>query len=120
MAHKPISITNLSLEFPHKICFSGFSTQILPGERIGIIGRNGTGKSSLKILTDNMDSSSGRISGTEGLRIGYVPQTVLQHAVLSGGERFNKSFSDALASHPDVLVLDEPTNHLDQNTKYLL
>lgn len=121
MAHKPISITNLSLEFPHKICFSGFSTQILPGERIGIIGRNGTGKSSLlKILTDNMDSTSGRVSGVDGLRVGYVPQTVLQHTDLSGGERFNKSFSDALASHPDVLVLDEPTNHLDQNTKYSL
>ena len=121
MVHKPITITNLSLEFPHKVCFAGFSAQILPGERIGIIGRNGTGKSSiLKILMGNMNPSDGKISGLESLQIGYVPQTVLEHNDLSGGERFNKAFSQALAGNPDVLILDEPTNHLDQNTKFSL
>lgn len=121
MAHRPISIVNLSLEFPHKVCFNGFSTQILPGDRIAIIGRNGTGKSSLvKMLLGEMDGTTGRISGLDGLNIGYVPQTVLEHDNLSGGERFNKAFSEALACNPDVLILDEPTNHLDQNIKYSL
>lgn len=121
MAHRPINIVNLSLEFPHKVCFDGFSTQILPGDRIAIMGRNGTGKSSLvKMLLGEMDGTTGRISGLDGLNIGYVPQTVLEHDNLSGGERFNRVFSEALACNPDVLILDEPTNHLDQNTKYSL
>lgn len=121
MAHKPISIVNLSFELPHKVCFAGFNTQILPGDRIAIIGRNGTGKSSLvKMLLGEMDGTSGSIKGLEGVNIGYVPQTVLEHDNLSGGERFNKSFSEALACNPDVLILDEPTNHLDQNVKHSL
>jgi len=121
MAHKPITITNLSLEFPHKVCFAGFSAQILPGDRIGIIGRNGCGKSSiLKMLMGVMDSTGGGISGLDSLRIGYVPQTVLEHGDLSGGERFNKAFTAALAQNPDILILDEPTNHLDQGTKHSL
>ncbi len=121
MAHKPISIKNLSLELPHKVCFAGFNTQILPGERIGIIGQNGTGKTSLvKMLMCEKDSSGGTIYGLDGLDVGYVPQTVLEHSELSGGQRFNKALSEALAKHPDILILDEPTNHLDQNTKYSL
>lgn len=121
MTHKPISITNLSLKLPHKVCFEGFSTQILPGERIGIIGRNGIGKSSmLKIIMNDMDSTTGKIINVDTLKIGYVPQTVLEYDDLSGGERFNKSFTEALAKKPDILLLDEPTNHLDQNTKYSL
>lgn len=121
MAHKPIFINNISLELPHKVCFSDFSTQILPGERIGIIGRNGSGKSSLlQMLIGKKDTSSGYIKGLDGLSIGYVPQTVLEHDDLSGGERFNKAFTVALSEQPDVLILDEPTNHLDENTKYSL
>lgn len=119
MAHKPIVINNISLELPHKVCFSGFSAQILPGERIGIIGRNGSGKSTLlRMLVGETDVRAGHIKGLEGLAVGYVPQTVLSHDDLSGGERFNKAFTDALANQPDVLILDEPTNHLDENTKY--
>lgn len=121
MSHKPIIITNLSLDFPHKVCFEGFNTQILPGDRIGIIGRNGSGKSSLvKMLMGQMDPSGGRITGIDDLTVGDVPQTVLEHSELSGGERFNKAFTEALAVQPDLLILDEPTNHLDQNVKYSL
>lgn len=121
MSHQPITITNLSLDFPHKVCFEGFNTQILPGDRIGIIGRNGSGKSSLvKMLMGQMDPSGGKITGIDDLTVGYVPQTVLEHTELSGGERFNKAFTEAIATQPDLLILDEPTNHLDQNVKYSL
>ena len=32
---------------------------------------------------------------------------------MSGGERFNRALSKALANNPDIFILDEPTNHLD-------
>lgn len=121
MKHKPIEIQNLAFELPHRQCFAGFSTQILPGDRIAIIGRNGAGKSSLlKMIMGEMEPSSGRIMNNDRLVIGYVPQTVLDHADLSGGERFNEAFTDAISENPDLLVLDEPTNHLDQKTRYSL
>ena len=47
MNHKPIQLKNVSLSFPHKICFEAFNAQIPYGSRIAIMGRNGSGKSSL-------------------------------------------------------------------------
>jgi ATPase subunit of ABC transporter with duplicated ATPase domains len=108
----PIQIIDFSLSFPHKVCFENFSTQISFGDRVGIIGRNGGGKSSLlKMIADkNFDVS-----------IGYIPQIIDDFDSLSGGERFNKSLSLALSKNPPMLLLDEPTNHLDlQNRKSLM
>lgn len=121
MKHKPIEIRDLSFELPHRPCFSGFSTQIQSGDRIAIIGRNGAGKSSLlKMIMGEIEPSSGTIMNNDRLVIGYVPQTVLDHADLSGGERFNEAFTDAISEKADLLILDEPTNHLDQKTRYSL
>lgn len=112
MIHKPILLNNLSLEFPHKTCFTDFSCTIPYGSRIAIIGKNGSGKTSLlqmirKSLFD--------------INIGYVPQIIENNDHLSGGQRFNKALSHALSLEPDILMLDEPTNHLDlDNRKSLM
>ena len=103
MIHKPITLNNLSLEFPHKTCFTDFSYNIPYSSRIAIIGRNGSGKTSLLQMIKNI---------TTNLNIGYVPQIVESYENLSGGQRFNKALTDTLSLDPDILVLDEPTNHL--------
>lgn len=123
MCFNPISIKNLSLEFPQKICFEHFSCQVPFGSRIAIIGKNGSGKSTLlKILQGIYQGySSGEIVIPKDLVFGYVPQIVEDFDQLSGGERFNKAFTKALASDPHILLLDEPTNHLDaKNRKSLM
>jgi ATPase subunit of ABC transporter with duplicated ATPase domains len=108
MSHRPILVQDLSLSFPHKVCFENFSTAVHPGERIAIIGHNGSGKSHLmRLLMEN----------ATGAKVGYVPQIIEEHGVLSGGERFNKVLSDALSQDPDLLCLDEPTNHLDSHNR---
>ncbi|MDR2781096.1 MAG: ATP-binding cassette domain-containing protein [Holosporaceae bacterium] len=110
--HDPIYIKDFSLSFPHKTCFENFSAQISFGDRIGIIGRNGSGKSSLlKMIFEQ----------NPGIAIARVPQIVEDFSSLSGGERFNKALSRALSKNPSILLLDEPTNHLDlHNRKSLM
>lgn len=120
MSKNQIKIKNISLRFPHKTCFEDFSATVYQGSKIGIIGRNGSGKSSLLRMIAGNTEFDGEVIAT-GLTIGYVPQIVTEHEFLSGGQRFNKALSHALALDPDVLLLDEPTNHLDlRNRKSLM
>ncbi|MDR2681452.1 MAG: ATP-binding cassette domain-containing protein [Holosporaceae bacterium] len=109
--HNLIQIKNFNLSFPQKICFENFSTQISFGDRIGIIGKNGVGKSSLLKMIFDQNSAIG---------IAHVPQIVEDFASLSGGERFNKALSQALGKNPSMLLLDEPTNHLDLHNRQSL
>ena len=60
-------------EFPTKEVFSGVTVGINDGDRIGIVGRNGDGKSTLvKILTKQFAPDSGRVTWRGGLRIGFL------------------------------------------------
>ena len=120
--HTPISLHNICLCFRKKTCVEYFSTQIPFGSRIAIIGRNGSGKSSLlKLLMGKIVATSGELYIPNDVTFGYVPQVIEDFDTLSGGQRLNKSLTAALALAPNVLLLDEPTNHLDgRNRKSLL
>src|SRR5579871_1392117 len=107
--HKAITIKNISLSFSHKVCFTDFSVEIPYGSRIAIIGRNGSGKSSLLRMLLEITSPD--------VRVGYVPQIVADYASLSGGQRFNTALTQALSIDPGLLLLDEPTNHLDLSNR---
>lgn len=116
--HKPIQLQKITLSFPHKTCFEEFSAQIHYGNRIAIIGRNGSGKSALlNLLRGALEPTSGRIVVPSDAVIGYVPQVVEDFSTQSGGERINSALTQALNLNPNVLLLDEPTNHLDQRRR---
>jgi ATP-binding cassette subfamily F protein 3 len=54
---------------------------IEPGERIGLVGRNGAGKTTIiRMIMDMEAPDSGQISKTKGLRLGYLPQDVMEHS----------------------------------------
>lgn len=120
--HRPIIFNNVALSHSQKTCFEGLTAHIHPGARIAIIGRNGSGKSSLlKMLCGQLKPSDGELIMEDGLTIGYVEQTIQDFEDLSGGQRLNKKLTQSLALSPDVLLLDEPTNHLDkENRKSLM
>ncbi len=118
MMHKPIQIKNLSLFFPHKICFENFNCQIPWGSRIGIIGKNGSGKSSLlKVIAGLSKPSSGSVDCGKDVTKACVPQIIEHYVELSGGQRLNKALTEALSLKPNLLLLDEPTNHLDMKNR---
>lgn len=65
----------IALEYPTKHVFSDVTVGIDQGDRIGIVGRNGDGKSSLlRILSGLMEPDSGRVTRRSGVRFGVLTQ----------------------------------------------
>lgn len=79
MGSKIIELHKLNLSFDEKVILSDFSYDFQRGERIGIIGKNGTGKSTfLNILTKTMLPKSGKVIHGETIKIGYYTQSGIQ------------------------------------------
>ena len=71
-----LTVEGISKSFGDKKIFDDITFGIDEGDRIGLIGINGTGKSTLlKIVAGNESADSGQIVKKHGLRIGYLPQT---------------------------------------------
>lgn len=65
----------LHLEFSSKVVFDGVTVGINDGDRIGIVGRNGDGKSSLlRMLAKRITPDEGRVTYRNGVRVGYLDQ----------------------------------------------
>jgi ATPase subunit of ABC transporter with duplicated ATPase domains len=70
-----ISASNVSLQFGKRILFDGVSISFNPGNCYGIIGANGSGKSTfLKLLSGDLDSTAGTIAVASGKRISVLKQ----------------------------------------------
>lgn len=74
MAHL-LGAESISLEFPTKEVFTNLTIGVNDGDRIGIVGRNGDGKSTLlRILAKQLEPDSGRVTYRTGLRVGHLTQ----------------------------------------------
>ena len=70
-----LSAKDLKLAYGNQVLLDGVSLAVAPGEKVGLVGRNGCGKTSLfKILARESEADSGDISRRRGLRVGYLPQ----------------------------------------------
>jgi len=76
MGSKIIEMVKLNKSFPDRTILKDFSYAFQRGERIGIIGKNGTGKSTfLNILTKTMEPDSGKVIIGDTIKIGYYTQS---------------------------------------------
>ncbi|MHB8709822.1 MAG: ATP-binding cassette domain-containing protein, partial [Desulfuromonadales bacterium] len=72
-----ITLRNITLAFGGPPLFDGVNLQIEPGERLCLLGRNGTGKSTLlKLINGDLPADSGEIHRQQGLRAALVSQDV--------------------------------------------
>jgi ATP-binding cassette subfamily F protein 3 len=76
-----IAINNLTFEIGARALYDEANWHIKPGEKIGLIGANGTGKTTLlKIIVGDYKPTSGTISKSKELTIGYLNQDLLSYA----------------------------------------
>ncbi|MGO4690833.1 ABC-F family ATP-binding cassette domain-containing protein [Glaciibacter sp. 2TAF33] len=74
MAHL-LGAEALHLEFPTRVIFDNVTTGIDEGDRIGVVGRNGDGKSTLlNLLAGRMEPDSGRVTRRRGVTLGILDQ----------------------------------------------
>ncbi len=74
-----ITLNNITLAFGGPPIFDGINLQIEPGDRLCLLGRNGTGKSTLmKLISGELPPEQGEISRQQGLKVALVSQEVPQ------------------------------------------
>lgn len=76
MGSKIIELHKLNKKFSDRIILQNFSYDFQRGDRVGIIGKNGTGKSTfLNILTGTIPPDSGKVVTGDTIKIGYYTQS---------------------------------------------
>ncbi|MEO8059804.1 MAG: ATP-binding cassette domain-containing protein [Burkholderiales bacterium] len=108
-----LSLSNAHLAYGHVALLDGAAFSLEIGERLGLIGRNGAGKSSmLKIIAALEKLDDGLLQMTQGVRICYVPQEPVfepGHSVfeaVSEGVAEARAVRQAYEEHADGVDLD--------------
>lgn len=111
-----LATANITIQFGAKPLFENVSVKFGEGNRYGLIGANGCGKSTfMKILGDDLEPTSGNVSKAPGERIGKLRQdqfafeeySVLDTVIMGHEELWAvKSERDAIYANPDMTEED--------------
>jgi ATP-binding cassette subfamily F protein 3 len=128
-----ITISDLTMEYGPDTILEDISLSVARGERIGIVGRNGGGKTTLlKAILGIEQPASGNIHIAKGIRIGYLSQiqsidesqTVIQAAevalsAVADAENELRKAEEALAQNPTDEELSEALGAAQDRHQYL-
>lgn len=115
-----LSLSNISFEFGGRYLYKEATWQINPGEKYGLVGLNGTGKSTLlRIINGEYRIESGEISKLKNLSLGFLNQDLLSY---NSGETILEvalqAFSEVLQLERDIHSLLDLIEH-DHSEKNL-
>lgn len=101
-----LQVNNLSIQFNGKFLFNNVNFIIRPNDRIGLIGRNGTGKTTLlRIIAGLQEPEQGTVSKPNDYKIGYLRQEMDINSTLS-------VFEETKSALTEILELEEKINCL--------
>lgn len=108
-----LTLSNISFEFGGRYLYKNATWQINPGEKIGLVGLNGTGKSTLlRLINGEYQAESGEISKIRNMTIGFLNQDLLSYSsdetIL---EVAMQAFSDTLKLEKEIHELLEKMEH---------
>nr|WP_085993559.1 ATP-binding cassette domain-containing protein [Oceanobacillus senegalensis] len=107
-----LEIKNVKYEIKNRILIDAEHLRIQRNDRIGLIGRNGSGKTALlEILAGVREPTNGTIISRSTIEL--LPQLKKFSTNKSGGEITQEYINQSLAKNTEVLLADEPTTNLD-------
>ena len=100
LGNKILEINNIDFSYPDKLILDDFSYIFKKGEKCGIVGKNGTGKTTLlKLLVGEILPNAGKITPGQTIQFGYFAQDGLP-------VKGNKRVIDIVKEHAEVIRLE--------------
>lgn len=118
-----IALSNVDKNFGFKKIFDSFDLEIMSGEKVGLIGPNGCGKSTLfKLITKEEVPSSGIVTTRKCAKVGFLPQMpLLQNENISVSEFLSSSFEEIYRISKEMRLLEyEMTNPQSEDMEKIL
>ena len=111
-----ITASNLSVSFAELDVFEGISLEIGERARVGIVGPNGQGKTTLlETLVGSIAPQSGSVRRRRGLSIGYVPQTTRHMDAETLGEEVMKAFAEVMRIEGEIALSAAAIQRADED-----
>ncbi len=108
-----LTLNELSFDFGGRVLYKDVNWQIKPGERIGLVGQNGTGKSTLlRIITNEYQPTDGSISKAKDCTIGFLNQDLLSY------ESNESIFHVALQAFDKALELQKEIDEIMERLEF--
>lgn len=100
-----IQIQNVSKSYPSKTIYDSASTTIYNKEKVGLIGRNGVGKSTLFDMITDLIPYDGNIEISKQLKVGYYTQDLAMDETITVNDMLYKQFDHFFAMEKQLLEL---------------
>jgi len=108
-----LTLNDIHLNFGAEVIFEKLNIQIYPTDKVGLVGPNGCGKTTLlKIILGQLDYDLGQVNKRNSIKIGYLPQEPTFTDEKTILEQLHSSAEDLLAMQQQIRETAEKISHL--------
>ena len=107
-----LNLSNISIQYGGRFLFNDISFSVTPKDRIGLVGKNGAGKSTMfKVITSDIIPESGSVNTDGGDTIGYLPQDLNVNHTKTVIEEAQLAFDEVMGLQKRIGELTELISH---------